>query len=232
MLLGRGGCGKSEFIDFLKNIPEKERLQKFKIGSFTEMDDFPWLYELLKDEDIWEELGRPRALAERRGHVYITKDYDLYKFCTLKFNYEIKTKITPDFYKTSTLIMEFARGRDDGFKTAFELLDKEILDKSVIFFLDNTFEESMRRNTYRSHDNDLRQTILHHKVPIEVMEYYYKTNDWHTLTGNKPLGFIEVKGTKIPFVTVWNMPETHDLKELEIRYKEPLIKLWELNSQR
>jgi len=228
MLIGRAAAGKSEFIDFLKNIPQAERLQKYNIGQFEEMDDFPWLYAMLKDEDLWEEIGRSRHLATRRENVYITKDYDVYKFLTLKFNQQVAKKLLeePSFYETKTLFIEYARGRDNAYKTAFDLLNKNILEKTAIFFLDNTFEESMRRNTVRSTDADTRQTILHHKTPVEVMEYYYKTHDWYELTGKKESGYLEIKGLKVPFVTVWNMPESHDFKVLEGRYGPALHKLW------
>ena len=230
MLIGRAAAGKSEFIDFLKNLPEAERAQKYHIGKFEEMDDFPWLYAMLRDEDLWEQIGRSRHLAARRENVYITKDYDVYKFLTLKFNQHVAKKLLeePAFYEAKTLFIEFARGREGAYRTALNLLDNGILEKTAIFYLDNTFEESMRRNTVRSTDSDTRQTILHHKTPIEVMEYYYETHDWYELTDKKESGFVEAKGIKIPFVTVWNMPESHVFSLLENRYGPPLQKLWEL----
>jgi hypothetical protein len=230
MLIGRAAAGKSEFIDFLKKIPEPQREEKYHIGHFEEMDDFPWLYAMLKDEDLWEQLGRSRNLASRRENVYITKDYDVYRFLTLKFNQQVAKRLfeEPKFYEHKTLFIEYARGREDAYKIALNLLDKDILKRTAIFYLDNTFEESLRRNTVRSTDSDAKQTILHHKTPLEVMEYYYRTHDWHELTGKKESGYIEIKGIKMPFVTVWNIPESHDFHILEKRYGPALKRLWEL----
>jgi hypothetical protein len=230
ILTGRGGSGKSEFIDFLKKIDKEERMAKYHIGDFDEMDDFPWLYSMFKDEDIWERLGRERTLSKKVEQIYITKDYDIYDLMTLKFNLEVGKKLSanPGFFDKHTLFIEFARGRPDGYKRTFELFSEELLKGSCIFFLDNTFEESMRRNTVRSKASDSKQTILHHKVPVEVMEYYYKENDWKELTGGRPFGRLEMKGLNVPFVTVWNIPESHDFKVLEERYSPPLMKLWEL----
>lgn len=230
ILTGRGGSGKSEFIDFLKKIDKEERLAKYNIGDFDEMDDFPWLYSMFRDEDIWESLGRERSLSKKVEQIYITKDYGLYDLMTLKFNLELGKKLAarPDFYDKHTLFIEFARGRKGSYRRTFDLLSEEVLKESCIFFLDNTFEESMRRNTVRSKASDSKQTILHHKVPVEVMEYYYKENDWKELTGGRQFGYLEVKGLKVPFVTVWNIPESHDFKVLEERYSPPLKKLWEL----
>jgi hypothetical protein len=84
----------------------------------------------------------------------------------------------------------------------------------------------------RSSDSDENQSILKHKVPVEVMEYLYKTHDWRELTGGKPEGYIEVRGMRIPYVTVWNIPESHDFSVLEERYCAPLKRLWQLYSER
>lgn len=230
ILCGRGGCGKSEFIDFLKNIPSKDRLEKFHVNDFDEIDDFPWLHSLFKDEDIWEQLGYPRTLSKKRGEIFMSKNVDIYKFLMLKFNQAIEKMLsaTPDFYDKKTLFIEFARGGPVGYKTSLDLLSNDILKRSVIFYLDNTFEESLRRNTYRSTDDDPNQTILNHKVPFETMELMYKEHDWYELTGKKPEGLLDVKGTLVPFVTVWNIPESHDFEVLEKRYGPPLKRLWEM----
>lgn len=232
MLIGRAGSGKSELVDFLKGVEEGERLEKYHIGAFDEIDDFPWIHSMFKDEDIWEKLGRPRRSSTRIENIYATTDYDIYKFTILKFNMVISEKClsAPAYYQNKTLFIEFARGREDGYKIAFDLFDKDILEKTAIFYMDNTFEESMRRNTVRSSESEVEQSILYHKVPVEVMEDYYKTHDWYDLTDKRPHGYLEIKGLKIPFVTVWNIPESHDLKVLEGRYSPPLKKLWELYS--
>lgn len=232
MLIGRAGSGKSELIDFLKNVDEASRLEKYHIGAFTEVDDFPWIHAMFKDEDIWEELGRPRRYSRRIENVYATTDYEIYSFTIMKFNVEIRKHFinTPGFYKNNTLFIEYARGRDNGYRDALNLFDREILEHTAVFYMDNTFEESMRRNIVRSSDSDVNQTVLNHKVPVEVMEHLYKTHDWYELTGKKASGYVEVKGVKVPFVTVWNIPESHDFKVLEGRYSPPLKDLWRLYS--
>jgi len=234
MMIGRAAAGKSEFIDFIKHLSENERLKKFHIGSFEEMDDFPWLFQAFQEEDIWEKLGRPRRLSTKTDSIYNTTDYDIYKFLTLKFNIEIKKKLRdePDFYNTKTLFVEYARGRENCYKETINLFEPNILRNTAIFYIDNTFEESLRRNTVRSSDKDDNQTILHHKTPLSVMEYYYRTHDWYEMTDKKPSGYIETHGVKIPFVTVWNMPESHDLKVLEERYSPALETLWKLHANR
>lgn len=233
MLVGRAGSGKSEFIDFLKHIPEAQRCGKYHVGAFDEIDDFPWLLSLFQDEDHWEALGRPRTLSRRVEKIYETVDFGIYDFTTVKFNIEIaKRCITPAYDDRRTLIIEYARGRSDGYRRTLSLFDERVLTQTAIFYLDNTFEESMRRNTVRSSDSDENQTVLFHKCPVGVMENYYKTNDWHALTDKQPKGYVTIKGIRIPFVTVWNIPESHDFAVLEERYSGPLRSLWELYRAR
>jgi hypothetical protein len=41
LLIARPAAGKSEIIDYLKNLPQDERRRRFHIGEFDEIDDFP-----------------------------------------------------------------------------------------------------------------------------------------------------------------------------------------------
>ena len=49
LLNGRPAAGKSEIIDYLKQVPLNERIQRFHIGAFDEIDDFraERLYQIL-----------------------------------------------------------------------------------------------------------------------------------------------------------------------------------------
>ena len=57
ILNGRPAAGKSEVIDFLKRVPPEERVKKFHIGEFEEIDDFPILWEQFEDDDLLEDMG-------------------------------------------------------------------------------------------------------------------------------------------------------------------------------
>jgi len=41
LLLGRPASGKSEFIDFMKNVNDEERAKRYHIGPFEELDEVP-----------------------------------------------------------------------------------------------------------------------------------------------------------------------------------------------
>jgi predicted ATPase len=40
LLIGRPAAGKSETIDFLKQLPDEKRLQEYHVAPFEELDEF------------------------------------------------------------------------------------------------------------------------------------------------------------------------------------------------
>ena len=65
ILNGRPAAGKSEVIDYLKKIPVEERIKRFHVGEFLEIDDFPFLWEDFEDDDLREEMGLPRLISSK-----------------------------------------------------------------------------------------------------------------------------------------------------------------------
>lgn len=232
LLLGRPAAGKSEFIDFLKKIPERARAQKFHIGSFEELDDFPWLWKFFQEDYIWEKAGYPRRYSFGGENPGLHQEGSvLFDFCMAKFNdvYEKKYLKNEGFYKTKTLFVEFSRGGPKGYQRAFQQLSPEILKRAVILFIDISYEESCRRNQAR-YEEKLQHSILAHKCHEETMEIYYKTHDWEKLTKGKPSGLLTIQNFKIPFVTVLNEPEWTDPAKLESRYQPALETLEKLSN--
>ena len=60
IITGRPAAGKSEVIDFLKKTPVEERIRRFHIGEFEELDDFVYVWETFEIDDILTRNGRPR----------------------------------------------------------------------------------------------------------------------------------------------------------------------------
>ncbi len=129
ILNGRPAAGKSEVIDYLKKIPMKERIDRFHIGDFVEIDDFPFLWEDFEDDDLLEEMGLPRLISNRtfeyKGKTYdgyVFKEKWYWNFLIRKINHHYKKLLRdePDFYRNNkTAILEFSRGSEHGgFKTA------------------------------------------------------------------------------------------------------------------
>lgn len=221
ILLGRPASGKSEFIDFLKQTPEKERMQRYHIGPFKELDDFLWLWEKFVEDDLWEKAGHPRRYSKTAEHGYVVTDAALLDLCLEKFNHEVPKWARPE----GTLFIEFSRGAGDGgYRYALNRLSDEVLADAALLFLWNTYEESARRNEARFQEK-LKHTVLAHKVPEEDMVRFGKEIDWLDLTGGRSAGALQIRGNKIPFVTMENMPELTERKALEERYQDALDQL-------
>jgi len=236
LVLGRPACGKSEFIDFLKHSSDDMRRTRLHIGRFEEVDDFPWLWEKFQDDALWVKAGYERIYTEEYmpGNPGMApKGAKLFDWCMHKFNDEIGTRYLgrDDFYRDSTLLIEFARGGQDGFKRALGMLDPKILERAAIFYINVSREESWRRNMAR-YQEKLRHSILAHMVPRETYDYFYDINDWETLTGGSGSGTFDVNGLAVPFVSMSNEPESTDPAVLEERYATALSRLWELRSGR
>jgi hypothetical protein len=232
LVLGRPACGKSEFIDFLKHADAATRRARLHIGTFEEVDDFPWLWEKFQDDEIWQRAGYERLYTQEYmpGNPGMApKGAPLFDWCMHKFNDVITRQYLgrDDFYRTSTLLIEFSRGGPNGFGRALGMLERRILEPSAIFYIDVSREESWRRNVARYQDT-LKHSILAHMVPRETYDCFYDVNDWHELTGGRPAGRLDVNGVAVPFVSMNNEPESTDPVVLAARYGEALDRLWAL----
>ena len=234
LVLGRPACGKSEFIDFLKHSSEEMRRRRLHIGRFEEVDDFTWLWEKFQDDALWAKAGYERLYTEEympNNPGMAPKGAPLFDWCMQKFNEVIASRYLSrqDFYADSTLLIEFSRGRNNGFRKALSQLDRGILEPAAIFYIQVSREESWRRNVAR-YQEKLKHSILAHMVPRETYDYFYDINDWEELTEGRPSGRIDFGGLAVPFVTMNNEPESTDPAVLEERYSAALGCLWELRS--
>jgi len=232
-VLGRPAGGKSEFIDFMKSLPADERAGTFGIGRFEEVDDFPWLWEACLEDDARESRGEARAVSERTPEGYnITKP----KFrgaLVARFNDVIAARYlaNPSFYDGGTLLIEFARGTDDGFQESLERFRPDILSRAAILYISVSFEESFRRNNAR-YKKGQEESILFHKVPDRDMYGFFRDNDWARLTAGAPDGWLDLAGSRVPFVSMNNEPESTDPTVLRGRYAAALGRLRDLARTR
>ena len=228
ILNGRPGGGKSELIDFIKKTPLEKRCELFHIGEMVEEDDFVWLWEKFVEDDLWESLGEKRIYSRTHEFGYVqTTDDRLLDLCMKKFNVAVHEKYMkkPGFYDDHTVLLEFARGKfDGGYRHAYELLDDDILKRSAILYINVSYAESRRKNEAR-YQEALKGAILAHELPDESLERFSSETDFEELTGGRESGFIEVRGIKIPFVSMNNEPELKDGPELDARYSHALTTL-------
>ncbi len=224
LLLGRPASGKSEFIDFIKNVPLTTRAEKYHIGPFEEMDDFPWIWEKFMEDNLWEAAGCERRYSFGGDNPGLAKKgAPLFDFCIQKINATYVQMLE----KKGTLFIEFARGGNDGFRKALNDLSNDILKRACILFIYVSKEESFRRNEAR-YQEQLKHSILAHKVPDETMNTFYTTHDWLELTNHKESGFLKLQNISVPFVTMKNEPELTDPKLLDQRVGPCMRKLMEL----
>ncbi len=204
IITGRPAAGKSEVIDYLKKAPPDERLRRFGIGEFDELDDFVYVWETFEVDDILSRCGKRRLWTDEKYYFTDTFIWNVY---IERINLEYRKKIArdPGYHQSKTVLIEFARGGENGIREALDHLHDDILKVARLMYIRVSYEESVRKNRRRARKG-MEDSILYHSLPDEKMEFYYKTNDWETIERQDP-NHIAVRGFKIPYAVFENMPE-------------------------
>ncbi len=230
LLLGRPASGKSEFIDFMTRIAPDALSYRYFLAPLRVLDDFPLLWELFQQDDVWETVGRGRLFSRRSGENYAVVDDSVWSYLIEQLNrramalMEERTRLG----RRETLLIEFSRGGTCGYRNALDQLSEHVLRRAAALYVSVSFEESWRRNVAR-YDEKKRDGILTHSVPREEMERSYGEDDWRELTDDAPSGTLQLHGLNIPYVTMDNEPESKDPNLLSKRYGaalESLHRLW------
>ena len=188
IITGRPAAGKSEVIDFLKKCDPIVRLEKFHVANFEELDDFLYVWETFELDDLMTQMGKPRVWSDEK---YWFKDqyiWDLY-MKRLALDYQKKVMKDSEYHAKMTTLVEFARGGENAIYNALTFLSDEMLKKASLLYIKVPYEESVRKNRKRARPGQ-EDSILHHSLPDEKMEFYYKTNDWEAIEKKDP-EFIE-----------------------------------------
>lgn len=236
-LMGRPAAGKSEFIDFMKKVSDDDRAKKYHIGKFVEVDDFVWIWEKFMEDDLWEEVGYPRIYSsdfENNNNPGLKIDKgDLLDLMMSKINHEVKKKFlsNPSFYDNNTVIIEFARGQNKGYRHSFKLINKDLWQRAAILYVEVDGNESWRRNVARYQDK-LKHSILAHMVPKKTFDTHFAEDDWSEFTSMKRSGYLNLGGVDVPFVTMNNCPESTDPIVLDERYGKALRELMDLKDKK
>ena len=236
ILNGRPAAGKSEVIDYLKKVPLPERIQRFHIGAFEEMDDFSILWERFEDDDLLEEMGLPRLISDKEfeyeGKKYpgnVFKGQWFWNFLIRKFDlaYAKLLRDQPAYHDRKTLFIEFARGSEHGgFKTAYDFLSPAILEKAVTLYIRVDWPESLRKNR-RRYNPDRPDSILQHALEDKKIEMLYKESDWEEFAADPR--YLRVGSCRVPYGIFENMPEKTDKPEvLGAHLEEVLSRLWSI----
>jgi hypothetical protein len=224
IITGRPAAGKSEVIDFLKKANPKERLEQFHIADFEELDDFVYVWETFEIDDILTAHGKPRIWTDEK---YWFKEHFIWNLYIERINLEYRKKLArdPAYHDKKTVLIEFARGGEEGITEALSYLHEDILRRAFLMYIRVSYEESVRKNHRRARKGQ-EDSILYHSLPDEKMEFYYKTNDWEKIEAADP-HHIDVKGFKIPYAVFENEPEkTLDPKLIGQELGRVAKKLW------
>jgi hypothetical protein len=225
IVIARPAAGKSELIQYLRNIDVRTRMKLFHIGSFTEIDDFPMLWTWFEEDGILEDMGKPRLHTTPDGYFKYTYLWDLLiRRINLEYAKHFIGKCGSS--ESETCIIEFSRGSSHGgFARAFAHLDKEILARTAVLYIQVSYEESFRKNRRRF--NPARpHSILEHALPDDKMEALYRESDWEAFARDSK--YLHVRGLKIPYVVFENEDDvtTRGGTELGARLENVLGLLW------
>jgi len=221
LLIARPAAGKSEVIHYLKNTALEERIKRFHIGTFFEIDDFPMLWTWFEEDALLEKMGHPRLYTTADGYFKYSYFWDL---LIERINLEYKKSLRD--LNVDTIILEFSRGAEHGgFRQAFDHLSDEILQNLGILYIDVPWEESLRKNRRRFNPNR-PDSILEHGLPDEKLERLYRETDWQDLIKNNP-NHLSIRGFNVPYVVFDNADDvtTGQGPELGQRLESSLSKL-------
>ncbi len=229
VLNGRPGSGKSEVIDYLKNTPVDERIRRFHIGKLDEIDDFPMLWTWFEEDAILEKImQKPRMHTDKEG--YFLYEYQWHLLIErISMEYGKRLRDIENYHNEYTSLIEFSRGSGHGgYVEAYKYLSDEILKKAAIFYIEVSFDESLRKNRKRFNP-DRPDSILEHGLPDEKLKRLYGEIDWELFRGDDP-EFITIKGHKVPYIVLQNEKDITTARDERLgdALEDHFGKLWNL----
>lgn len=226
LLIARPGAGKSEVIDYLKNIPSDARVQRFHIGAFEELDDFPMLWAWMEEDALLQKMGHPRLHTDRDGYFLHQYLWDVL-IERIALEYEKRQRGISDQDASVTTIVEFSRGREHGgYRSAFAHLPPQMLKQMAVLYIDVSWEESLRKNRKRFNP-ERPDSILQHSLPDAKLERLYREVDWPEITNGDPQ-YLLIQGIRVPYVVFDNSDDVTTARgeALGQRLELNLQKLW------
>ncbi len=198
LLIARPAAGKSEVINYLKNTPVEDRVKRFHIGPFSEIDDFPMLWAWFEEDALLERMGHPRLHTDAEG--FFSEPY-LWDLLVERICLEYQKRQREDL--DETVVIEFSRGTEHGgYQRAFAHLSDEVLANLAILYLNVPWEESLRKNRARFNP-ERPDSILEHGLPDSKLEKLYRETDWEQLTEGHPEK-LSIKGFEVPYAVFEN----------------------------
>lgn len=226
LLIARPGAGKSEIIDHLKKTDISERIKRYHIGNFVELDDFPMIWTWFEEDVILSRLGYPRLHTD--DDEYFIGQY-LWNILIERINLEYEKLITdqPNYHKRNTVIIEFSRGSEHGgYSTALKYLNRNIIQRLAVMYVNVSWEESLRKNRAR-YNPDRPYSILEHSMSDEKLKMLYRFDDWKEVSAPDP-NYLKIQGIRVPYVVFENEDDVTTERDeiLSKRLENTLRHLW------
>ncbi len=226
VLVARPAAGKSEVIDYLRRTPENERLARFHIGRFREIDDFPMLWAWFEEDGILDEMALPRLHTDADGYFRRRELWDLL-VRRIVLDYRKLLAEDPRLHDHTTAIFEFSRGSEHGgYRSAFASIDPDVLARAAVLYIEVSYAESLRKNRARFNPAKAH-SILEHGLPDAKMERLYRDDDWRELASGDA-GLLLVGEASVPFAVMLNEDDVTTARgePLGRRLEEALGRLW------
>ena len=226
LLIARPAAGKSEIIDYLKQTPLPERQRRFHVGELDEIDDFPMLWTWFEEDALLEEMGHPRLHTDEDGYFIGNHLWDLL-IERISLEYRKRLRDIPDLTEKYTMLIEFSRGSEHGgYRSAFQHLARQIVEKMAVIYIDVSWEESLRKNRKRFNPGK-PDSVLEHGLPDDKLERLYRENDWLEVSRASE-EYLEIQGLRVPYAVFDNSDDvTSDRGEaLGARLEEVSSLLW------
>jgi hypothetical protein len=229
ILIGRPASGKSEIIDFLNQLPDTVRRERFHLAQLHVFDDFPILWSWFEEDDILSgTFGLPRLHSDDQGYFRFKELWHVL-IERLSLEYAKADRDEASYHDHTTALIEFSRGSEHGgYAQAIEHLSHEILKRAGILYVQVPFEESVRKNR-RRFNPDKPDSILEHGLSDDKMKRLYRDDDWSTIAPGES-GRLTVRGQNVPYVVFPNDDDVTTGKpdQLAARLEAVLGNLWEL----
>jgi hypothetical protein len=232
LLIARPAAGKSEIIDYLKKTPQEERAERFHVGRFDEIDDFPMLWTWFEEDQLLEKMGHPRLYTDQQGIFLHQHLWDLL-IERIGLEYQKKLRDIANYDESFTTIVEFSRGTEHGgYQSAFSHLSLQMLKKMAVLYIDVSWEESLRKNRKRFNP-EKPDSILEHGLADWKLERLYKEVDWCEVSGGNPQ-YLTIQGVQVPYVVFDNADDVTTQRDAALgeRLEQNLKKLWVLYKNR
>lgn len=225
VLIARPAAGKSEIIDYLKNTPLPQRLSRFHVGEFEEIDDFPTLWRWFEEDRVLTEMGLPRLHSDQDEFFLHQHQWNVL-IRMICLDYQKKIQADPTYHDTNTAIIEFSRGsQHGGYQEAFQHIDPEMAKRMAVLYLNVSWAESRRKDAKRYNPDDAG-SILEHSVGSKI-EKLYKEIDWEEVSAPSPT-HLNIAGVQVPYVVMENEDDVTTARgdTLGDRLEQSLQTLW------